>query len=72
MRFCMFNNSRDKERKPRKRKEGKEPKKGRKKIPEEDDGLTAKQRRKIVSKAIISSSEGSDSEGEKLKIDVGR
>lgn len=38
---------------------------------EDEDGLTAKQRRKIVSKATISSSEGSDSEGEKLKIDVG-
>lgn len=62
------------ERKPRerKRKEPKEPKgKGKKKIREDDDGLTAKQRRKIVSKATISSSEGSDSEGEKLKIDVG-
>ncbi|KAK3600789.1 hypothetical protein CHS0354_009223 [Potamilus streckersoni] len=54
------------ERKPRKRREGK----GRKrKEAELDDGLSAKQRRKIVSKAIISSSEGSESEGEKLKID---
>ena len=64
-----LNYFRDRERKPRKKKDGK---KGRKKVPDEDDGLTAKQRRKIVSKAIISSSEGSDSEGEKLKIDVGR
>ena len=60
---------RERERKPRKKKETKQRKK---KVPEEDDGLTAKQRRKIVSKAIISSSEGSDSEGEKLKIDDGR
>lgn len=36
------------------------------------EGLTSKQRRKVVSKAIISSSEGSDSDGEnKLKIDEG-
>ena len=39
----------------------------RKKQTEDEDGLTAKQRRKIVSKAIISSSD-SDSEAEKLKI----
>lgn len=59
------------ERKPRerKRKEPKESKRKKKVI--DEDGLTAKQRRKIVSKATISSSEGSDSEGEKLKIDVG-
>lgn len=35
---------------------------------EEDDGLSAKQRRKIVSKATISSSDDSDSDTEKLKI----
>jgi len=32
------------------------------------EGLSAKQRRKVVSKALISSSENSDSEGEKLRI----
>lgn len=53
--------------KGRKQKEGKESKK--KKQVEDEDGLTAKQRRKVVSKAIISSSEGSESEDEKLKID---
>jgi len=38
----------------------------------ENEGLSSKQRRKVVSKAIISSSEGSDSEGEKkLRIDDG-
>ncbi|XP_067654573.1 RNA polymerase-associated protein CTR9 homolog isoform X2 [Haliotis asinina] len=63
-----------KERKPRKRKQ-KEPKESKKKdkkkkVDEDEDGLTAKQRKKIVSKAIISSSEGSDSEGgKKLQID---
>ncbi|CAH1786982.1 unnamed protein product [Owenia fusiformis] len=64
---------RDRKRKQRKKKEGKEGKK--KKLKEkfvEDDGLSAKQRRKIVSKAMISSSEGSDSEGgSKLKIASG-
>ena len=75
--YCIFLLSREKgERKPRERKR-KEPKgKGKKaaaaaKKREDEDGLTTKQRRKIVSKATISSSEGSDSEGEKLKIDVG-
>ncbi|XP_076114425.1 RNA polymerase-associated protein CTR9 homolog [Mytilus galloprovincialis] len=53
-----------KERKGRKRKDGKN------RNPDSDDGLSAKQRRKIVSKAMISSSEGSDSEGaKKLRID---
>lgn len=57
-----------KERKPRKPRKPKETKK--KLRIEEDDGLTAKQRRKVVSKALISSSEGSDSDdGEKLRID---
>ncbi|XP_052225618.1 RNA polymerase-associated protein CTR9 homolog [Dreissena polymorpha] len=56
--------------KKRKRKEPKD-KKNKKKGTEDEDGLTAKQRRKIVSKAMISSSEGSESEDEKLKIDVG-
>ena len=40
-----------------------------KKKVEGDDGLSAKQRRKVVSKATISSSDGSDSEGGKLQIE---
>ena len=55
------------ERKPRKPRES--AKSRRKKEQLDDDGLTAKQRRKVVSKATISSSEDSDSEGGKLKID---
>lgn len=60
---------RQRSKRSRKQREPRESKK--KKHVEDDDGLTAKQRRKIVSKAIISSSEGSESESEKLKIDVG-
>ena len=59
------------EKKERKRRGGKDGKDKKKKAADDEDGLTAKQRRKIVSKAMISSSEGSESEGEKLKIDVG-
>ena len=56
---------RRKERRGKKRKDGKN-----RKQPDSDDGLSAKQRRKVVSKATISSSEGSDSEGaKKLRID---
>lgn len=73
--ICIFRGKRDdgdsdedtgrgrKERKGRKRKDGKN------RNPDSDDGLSAKQRRKVVSKAMISSSEGSDSEGaKKLRI----
>ncbi|KAK3762672.1 hypothetical protein RRG08_059019 [Elysia crispata] len=46
---------------------GKGSKGGKIKEPEDEDGLSAKQRRKIVSKAVISSSEGSDSDTRKKR-----
>lgn len=58
--------SRKRSRKPRKPRQKKEKVDKKKDNP---DGLTAKQRRKVVSKAFVSSSSGSESEGEKLKID---
>ena len=71
--IIKLNNCREKGEKGEKKRKRKEPKdkKNKKKGTEDEDGLTAKQRRKIVSKAMISSSEGSESEDEKLKIDVG-
>ncbi|GFW04088.1 RNA polymerase-associated protein CTR9 homolog [Trichonephila clavipes] len=54
------------EAKPRKRKRDKESKK-KKKEQIKEDGLTAKQRSRVVSKATISSSEDSDSDKEKAR-----
>ncbi|GFU22362.1 RNA polymerase-associated protein CTR9 homolog [Nephila pilipes] len=54
------------EAKPRKRKKDKESKK-KKKEQIKEDGLTAKQRSRVVSKATISSSEDSDSDKEKAR-----
>lgn len=69
--FCFRPRKEGGEKKERKPRKPRKPKETKKKLRiEEDDGLTAKQRRKVVSKALISSSEGSDSDdGEKLRID---
>ena len=53
---------------PRKPRESKQPKARRPPKPKGDEGLSAKQKAKIKSKAFVSSSEDSDSDDEKLKI----
>ena len=60
--------SRGRSRKPRTKGSKKSRSSKSSKVVEDEDGLTAKQRRKVVSKALISSSEGSDSEGRKMRV----